>query len=349
MGKGRRRRKKKDRLEESSTPLPEAESSEVPPVASQKDHASTQKDNPVDHKQQRKLDALSTNGMTLPAANEIGKTAEATEHPEDTSTDHALAKPTPRDQKRRHDRCMLFANCIMAGAAVAAVIVASCQWSAMRSQLDAMNEQGKIMSGQLEQMKADSESSSRAMSDQLKHAIESSQSDSIAWNRQLGIMEGQLSEMRSATHLEQRAWVGCRNGKCQPLVAGEKVSLELVYHNSGATPANKVKIGCQLLVEKKDYDIESYAMPRKEVAKTEITTEKTIAPNVTQTAPHRGSIEGLTDDVIGRIKSGDLVIYVLGEIVYDDIFEQRHLTMYCCVVDPSTWQLRVYRQYNRMD
>jgi len=57
----------------------------------------------------------------------------------------------------------------------------------------------------------------------------------------------------------------------------------------------------------------------------------------------------LTEEHVKRIKDGTLVVYILGEIVYDDIFDQRHMTMYCFVVDPSTWQLKAYKQYNRME
>ena len=200
-------------------------------------------------------------------------------------------------------------------------------------QVGVMGEQLSVMSGQLEQMKTDSESSS-------------STSD-----RQLSIMEGQLKQAQEAFHLEQRAWVSCRNGQCTPIVAGNgnKISFELLFANSGTTPANKVKVGCEVLIERKNYDIESYALPRREVAKTEITTERTIAPNITQRAPHNTDVEELTEDMVTRIKNGERVVYILGEVVYDDIFDQRHMTMYCCVIHPATWQLVAYKQYNRME
>jgi hypothetical protein len=104
-----------------------------------------------------------------------------------------------------------------------------------------------------------------------------------------------------------------------------------------------------ILFEQRDYDIESYALFRKERAMVEMAKETSLAPQVAMSERERLVNPGLSDEQIASIKDGTTIIYVFGEVVYDDIWRHRHMTMYCAVVDPSTWQVVHYRQYNRME
>jgi hypothetical protein len=167
---------------------------------------------------------------------------------------------------------------------------------------------------------------------------------------QLSIMDEQLREMRASTHLEQRAWVACKGGKCRhPISTEGQVNIDLTYSNSGKTPANKVNITCNFIIGQKDFDIESLANNEKTTYSTEVETERSIAPNTTREAPWDISTQVLTDEVVSKIKSGDLVAYVFGKITYDDVFGERHTTIYSYIINPSTWTLKACRQHNRME
>jgi hypothetical protein len=167
--------------------------------------------------------------------------------------------------------------------------------------------------------------------------------------RQLGIMDEQLREMRASAHLEQRAWVFCEGVKCRhPIATGGQVNIDLTYTNSGKTPANKVRINCDIVIEAKNYAVESYVRTGKTTFPTEVDIERFIAPNTTRNAPHDFTLP-FTDEVVAQIRSGAFVVYVFGDITYDDVFGERHQTLYAYTVDPSTWQLKAYYQHNRME
>jgi hypothetical protein len=56
---------------------------------------------------------------------------------------------------------------------------------------------------------------------------------------QLWVMSGQLDQME----LSSRAWVGFQNGTCSKIAPEKNIEITLVFKNTGATPANKMKIG----------------------------------------------------------------------------------------------------------
>jgi len=297
-----------------------ATESGVSPETQQENRASTNEDTRLSENQQGEQDAPVPDGVALPIADKVEEATETTDQTQRTSNRQNPSKPTPRDYKRRHDRCVLIANGVMAGAAVVAVIVYGLQWAAMRSQLA--------------QMKADSESGSADMKSQL-----------AAMTKQGDLMSEQLEQMRLAS----RAWVGLTGASCTTEIASHrKLEVRLTFTNSGETPANKVRIACELYLGAKDCDIEAYASDRKEKAIADDAGERTIAPHVSISAPQHSNRE-LTDIEIAEIRAGTKVLYALGEAVYDDIFRQRHMTLYCWTVDPNGKSMKAYKQYNRME
>jgi len=163
-----------------------------------------------------------------------------------------------------------------------------------------------------------------------------------AW--QLSVMRSQLKQM----HLASRAWVGLAKGSPGSIVAGEKIEFELTFINTGETPANRVQTSYAILVDKPDCDIESFVGSRKSKAVAAVPSQRTIAPNAVIVV--RGSLDkGISEAMASEIQAGRMVVYIFGEVAYDDIEGARHTTRYCATVDPSVQQLRGYKQYNRME
>lgn len=151
-----------------------ATESGVSPGTQQENRASTNEDTRLSENQQGEQDAPVPDGVALPATDKSEEAPKATEQPHNPSNDKPPAKPSARDYRRRHDRCVLIANGVMAGAAVVAVVVYGLQWTAMRSQLTAMKEQGKVMSDQLKQMReADRPWVGLAATDRLVNRVDS--------------------------------------------------------------------------------------------------------------------------------------------------------------------------------
>jgi hypothetical protein len=159
---------------------------------------------------------------------------------------------------------------------------------------------------------------------------------------QLSTMKAQLKQMQ----LSSRAWVGCRGVSCAPIIADQPFGVTLALKNTGQTPANKVKIGFAVHTGERDCDIESVAAGRADRAMIDIPEGRAIPPAIDITMANFAT--GVDNTCLAKIKDGTLVLYVFGEVVYQDVFRERHMTAYCCVVDPNTWKLNAYKQYNYM-
>jgi hypothetical protein len=212
---------------------------------------------------------------------------------------------------------MIVLTAVMAGANVIYAILGVRQLS--------------IMSGQLKQMKTDSESSS------------------IATDRQLAIMEGQLKQMQEASQLEQRAWVGLARASHTKIVRGtKKIGVEFRFINTGKTPAIIESAGRTLCVRKSDCDMEAMANTQMAAWMSETRSRGPLAPNAGFTMDP--SIEVNSDSGIEAIRSGNARVFMVGRIAYRDFFGKEHETKFCYyVLDPCDVTMTEHHQYNYMD
>ena len=54
---------------------------------------------------------------------------------------------------------------------------------------------------------------------------------------QLCILQGQLTHIREASHLEQRAWIGISGATHEPIEPNKPVKIKFTFTNTGRTPA----------------------------------------------------------------------------------------------------------------
>ena len=168
---------------------------------------------------------------------------------------------------------------------------------------------------------------------------------------QLSILRGQLAQMQEVSHLEQRAWVGVSNASYDAIEPNKPATGKFIFKNTGKTPATIITQGHTVCIRPADFDVEALAKTKKETTwKTEKPIQKCIAPNASMALNFSTSKEHpLSDEVVKSINSGELRLYVIGHIIYSDIFGFEHQTKFCGIAKPNTTEMNVHHKYNYMD
>lgn len=292
----------------------------VPRETHQEDSPSPDKNACLNNDQHREENTAIADAVALPTATKREEATIPTDHPQNPGDDKPPTKHSPRDYKRRHDCCMVTANIVIAVATTAYVFVALFQWSAMRNQLA--------------QMKADSESGSTAMTDQLG-----------IMSKQVGMMGEQLKQMKDDSLLDSRPWAGQTGANVEPNEVGQLRGLRVVFTNTGKTPAHKFRIHQDIVYIRPDCNVISIAMPQED--------ENIYRPVSITPLPPGGlgtPIVRVIDKIqIESIMRGEKVAFVFGIARYDDHLRKPHSTRYCYFFDRSSKRWKIHNQYNDMD
>lgn len=135
---------------------------------------------------------------------------------------------------------------------------------------------------------------------------------------------------QQAMHLEQRAWVFVTETRASELQIGHPLSITIGFKNTGRTPARNVQVAACL------EPLPKGQAPDPNLDKTQ--SRGVIPPNGTISvtiSTGRGHAEGVTEQGLKAIASGELVIWIYGTITYDDIFSTRQATMFCYMLHPD--------------
>jgi hypothetical protein len=153
------------------------------------------------------------------------------------------------------------------------------------------------------------------------------------------VHNGHIAE--EAMRLQQRAWVFVTEIRASELQAGRPLDITLGFKNTGRTPARNVQIATQVDSLPKGRELE----PRLEKAYSRgiIPPEGTVFANI---GNGNGHSQGLTQEDLQAIKSGDLVVWAYGTLTYDDVFEVRQATMFCYRLQPDGHTFAVAEVYN---
>ena len=168
---------------------------------------------------------------------------------------------------------------------------------------------------------------------------------------QLSTMNGQLDRMETDSLLDSRAWVGCSTIGHKAIVQGQRIEVEVVFTNSGKTPAVDMTFCGSICIREPGYDIITHAASKEKTTGWLNPTGKgPLAPNSSILLPFSSSKDlEVSKPLAEQIKSGNLVVYVFGRIIYRDIFEREHRTWFCYTADPATNLMYAYNQYNGMN
>ena len=133
-----------------------------------------------------------------------------------------------------------------------------------------------------------------------------------------------------SSRLDQRAWVAAEAITALPntFVAGQTAFLEILFRNTGRTPAKNVRIATIHEATRRGSPPPfQYSAPSR---------YGLMAPNGTAFNHIPVAFNPLTlaplpldDRSIQQLTSGDETLYIHGELTYDDIFGQQHWTTYC--------------------
>jgi hypothetical protein len=340
MGSGSSKRHKEQSESKNPRPTPpKPDSGEVnsekqipPKSASPGQHrtnsANDSKDAAHAKEQPREPNVTLTPGTRPQSQNHNASQTVASTNTQNPGKQPPLAKPTAKEQKMWRECCTLKIN-----AWAAVVNTLSCLAAVVA--LWFVYGQLVTMDRQLKQMQADSNSAA------------------IVTDRQLKIMEGQLSEMRATAQLEQRAWVGLLHASHKAIEQGKGIEVTFRITNTGKTPAIVVTSGRTICIRPPNFDIETFATSETEQAwMKETRSQGPLPPNGILTMDiSTKEVKGLEmpESMIADIKSGELSVYVVGRIVYKDIFGGEHQTRFCYTANPSTEGMIEYHQYNYMN
>lgn len=146
---------------------------------------------------------------------------------------------------------------------------------------------------------------------------------------------------QEAMRLEQRAWVFVVETKASKLQVGQPLSISIGFKNTGRTPARNVQIAAHL------EPLPKGQAPEPKLDKTQ--SRGVIPPNGTlflTISTGRKHAEGVTEQGLEAITSGELVIWVYGTVTYEDIFETRQATMFCYMLHPDGKTFAAAEVYN---
>lgn len=150
-----------------------------------------------------------------------------------------------------------------------------------------------------------------------------------------------VQAVEEAMRLQQRAWVFVTDIRAGELQPGKPLNITLGFKNTGRTPARNVQIATQVA------SLPNGQMPEPRLDKTYsrgvIPPEGTVFVNV---GNGNGRSEGLTQQDLQAITSGDLVVWAYGTLTYDDVFEVRQATMFCYRLQPDGHTFAVAEVYN---
>ena len=168
---------------------------------------------------------------------------------------------------------------------------------------------------------------------------------------QLDIMERQLSHIEQSSQLEQRAWVGLQTATHEPIEPNKPIEGVLVFENTGKTPAIILRASRTTCLRTPDFDMESLAeIKQKDGWLEDRRSRGPLPPNAVIRLTFQTSDNAMiTEPDIEKLENGQLRAYVIGRILYRDIFGTEHETCFCHFANPGTNAMTMGEQFNRMD
>jgi hypothetical protein len=165
-----------------------------------------------------------------------------------------------------------------------------------------------------------------------------------------------LINSQQQSELDQRAWVGISSQNVDELSA-QAFKAEIEFFNSGKTPARRVQKSISLMTRPR---------PLLDSPDTEGVNSLRFSGNSVLPPQGHTTITTLSDPQTmqqmtqifnahyAAIDAGTQILYVFGEIKYDDLSDRPHTTKYCLFAvkvrqTPVLWKLGECNGFNEMD
>lgn len=148
---------------------------------------------------------------------------------------------------------------------------------------------------------------------------------------------------------DQRAWVGqieilpaWRDEANNPLYIkeGSKLWADVIILNSGKSPALNVKSRMRIMAFPANHD---FVPDYRDLRGNSIGV---LQPQMKLIAKSLPSYRSVNDSDITSLKNRTMILYLYGEIQYEDIFRTSHKTTYCYVLAPNLNSFVLHSEYN---
>jgi hypothetical protein len=162
-----------------------------------------------------------------------------------------------------------------------------------------------------------------------------------------------LESSIETSHNDQRAWVGMtevtpewRDADGKPLFIkeGSHYHVGVTIVNSGRTPALRVRSKMRLW----PFPVNDKFVPDYGNATT-TQSVGVLPPQAKMTITSLASLGIIGASEIASLKNGSQILYLYGEIEYEDIFGIQYQTRYCSTLAPTLDSFLVHSTYNHAD
>lgn len=133
-----------------------------------------------------------------------------------------------------------------------------------------------------------------------------------------------LDNAKQNAQLDQRAWLSISTMRLTKFQADAKLETQLVFSNSGRSPALHVSVVGAVVVMDKAVDPNFLSV----APASDFTALRAMAPQVANTWT-RESERPIGSEDKDRVEHGTSIIWAWGFIRYDDTFGVTHITQYC--------------------
>jgi len=236
-----------------------------------------------------------------------------------------------------HNKALVLTGTIVAFGTLFYVGVAIFQYCLMEKSANLASKQTDRMIGEMEKQTQAMQNAANTSKNAVKLA------------------ERNIQTTQEQSRLDQRAWVGAtemnppsfKDGDITVYIKeGEKnTSFGVNIVNSGKTPARKVK---------NKQKITAYPANAKFIPFYPPINEREMSVSVIQ--PGMKSIlyfglfdDPLTKEQINSFREGENILYIYGEITYEDVFGKKHRTTFCSYLDKTLSKTFQCQTYNYTD
>jgi hypothetical protein len=252
--------------------------------------------------------------------------------------DNKIAKSQEKicynEQKnRRYAIIGIICSIILAISTIAIVVVTTIYTRYAGKQVESMNKTVEEMASQ-----------SEAMQDVVDANEEA-----------VGLAERNINATQGQSRLDQRAWVGVidmippsfKDGDIAVYIKeGEKnTGFGVNIGNSGKTPARKVKNKQKITTYPANAKFIPFYPPFNERERS----VSVIQPGMKSILYFPSFDNPLTKEPINSLRDGENILYLYGEITYEDVFGKKHRTTFCSYLDKTLSRTFQCQTYNYAD
>ena len=157
-----------------------------------------------------------------------------------------------------------------------------------------------------------------------------------------------LKENIQSTRNDQRAWIAIESMGITQLEAGESLKAEIKIVDTGKTIALNVRHHGAIQTSLVPLDIDKFEQSKDMPPQLSSNSIGALFQNIDVIMSSETSVP-INLKQVEAIKDRRLLVYLFGEINYDDIFRIPHTTQFCGMLVPATGRFESCAQHDKVD